>query len=567
MGDQQQNITQILAALAAAQPGAQSGAFALPTSTPPAPVTTTPGYPLPPPDNTGKLDISGVRPVNTGTVSIAEAITKARGFAAEKGIPPFNPERGPPRGDDSLRDPRSHRRSRSPSRSPPRRRDVFRDNYNPYRDERRGENRGGNDRGYRERSFSPRPAGRRDPYSPPPNRQYNRSPPVRRGPGGDDSSETLSLDSRLVGLVIGRQGETLRKVEADTQARVQFLECPEPHTRLCRITGSKAAREDAKAEINRIIRENATGSRPTTGLCEWPPRDSSGMQSDEKFVQIMVPDRTVGLIIGRGGETIQDLQERSGCHVNIKDKSINGLRPVNLTGPARATERAKNLIMEIVESDTWQMANPSHRDSRPSESAAGPGEKVNDSFFVPKDAVGMIIGKGGETIKELQAITGCKVNILPPSGRNGEREVTLWGTRTAIEQARKDILEKVEAVKQRNQSQAQQREEAYNAPPSYSHYQTQPPPQAQAPSTSSQSHPQQPQPPQAPGQPHTGNGTDPYAPYGGYENYVRMWYAALAAQQQQQQQQQQSQQYQHPQSQGTRETPAQTDQPGPPGLS
>ena len=56
-----------------------------------------------------------------------------------------------------------------------------------------------------------------------------------------------------------------------------------------------------------------------------PPRDN------EKSTQIMVPDKTVGLIIGRGGETIKDLQERSGCHVNIvgENKSINGLRPVN----------------------------------------------------------------------------------------------------------------------------------------------------------------------------------------------------------------------------------------------
>lgn len=569
MGDQQSNITQILAALAAAQPGGQAAFPGLQTSTPlPIPPNTTPGFSLPQiphPDNAGKLDVSNVQPINSGTVSIAEAIAKARGFAAEKGLPPFgNPERGPARNDD--RDSRSYRRSRSPSRSPPRRRDVFRDNYNPYRDERRGDNRGANDRGYRDRSFSPRPSGRRDPYSPPPNRQYNRSPPpARRGPGGEDNSETLSLDSRLVGLVIGRQGETLRKVEADTQTRVQFLDCPEPHTRLCRITGNKMAREDAKTEINRIVRENATGSRPNTGLCEWPPRDASGVQSDEKFVQIMVPDRTVGLIIGRGGETIQDLQERSGCHVNIKDKSVNGLRPVNLTGPARATDRAKDLIMEIVESDTRQMANPQQRESRPAHSggdSAG-GDKVNDSFFVPKDAVGMIIGKGGETIKEMQAATGCKVNILPPSGRNGDREVTLWGPRAAIEQARRDIMDKVEAVKHRSM---QQRDEPYGSTP-YSGYQggSQPPSQsqAQAPGPSGTTQPQQ------PGQPAAGDGSDPYAAYGGYENYVAMWYAAVAAQQQQQQQYQQYPpgQNQSQPGQGAPDASGQTQNPGPPGLS
>lgn len=43
-------------------------------------------YSLPPPDSTGSLDISGIKPVNTGSVSIADAIAKARGIAAEKGI-------------------------------------------------------------------------------------------------------------------------------------------------------------------------------------------------------------------------------------------------------------------------------------------------------------------------------------------------------------------------------------------------------------------------------------------------------------------------------------------------
>ena len=316
-----------------------------------------------------------------------------------------------PREEDGLRNPRSYRHSRSPSRSPTRpRRDVFRDNYNPYREERRGDGRPGNDRGYmRERSFSPQRPGRRrtDTY-----RDGNdHPPPERRGQGGEDNSETWSIDSRLVGLIIGRQGETLRGVEAETETRIQFLDCPEPQTRLCKITGNKMARDYAKDEINRLVRENSTSSRPPVGLMEWPPRNSSaGGQhpGGEKSLQIMVPDRTVGLIIGRGGETIQDLQERSGCHVNIKDKSMNGLRPVKLTGPARAAERAKSLIMEIVDSDSRNSANsqqnyPPSRDSRGhgygggGDSYGGPSAKVTDSFFVPKDAVGMIIGKGKKT--------------------------------------------------------------------------------------------------------------------------------------------------------------------------
>ena len=113
----------------------------------------------------------------------------------------------------------------------------------------------------------------------------------------------------------------------------------------------------------------------------------------------MVPNRTVGLIIGRGGETIRDLQERSACHVNIvgEEKSQNGLRPVNLIGTPAAAALAKNLIMEIVESDTKNMVNqggPQKDQGRGNAYDVGAGEKINDRIVVPSDAVGMIIGKG-----------------------------------------------------------------------------------------------------------------------------------------------------------------------------
>jgi far upstream element-binding protein len=170
-------------------------------------------------------------------------------------------------------------------------------------------------------------------------------------------------------------------------------------------------------------------------------------------MQIMVPDRTVGLIIGRGGETIRDLQERSGCHVNIvgEQKSVNGLRPVNLIGSREAAAKAKDLIMEIVESDSKSLASkdraPAQRDSGRDGGYGGGGEKINDSIFVPSEAVGMIIGKGGETIKDIQSTTGCKVNVSPSSGPGEvEREIGLVGTRDAIERAKRAIEDKVEAV-------------------------------------------------------------------------------------------------------------------------
>ena len=46
----------------------------------------------------------------------------------------------------------------------------------------------------------------------------------------------------------------------------------------------------------------------------------------------------------------------------------------------------------------------------------------------------------------MQNSTGCKINVSPASGRDIEREIGLVGSRHAIEQAKRAISDKVEAV-------------------------------------------------------------------------------------------------------------------------
>lgn len=222
----------------------------------------------------------------------------------------------------------------------------------------------------------------------------------------------------------------------------------------------------AKAEINRIIDDSgmaanarAAAERPRDAASGRASSHQPALRDGEDSMQIMVPDRTVGLIIGRGGETIRDLQERSGCHVNIvgEQKSVNGLRPVNLIGSREAASRAKDLIMEIVESDSKNAATkdraPAQRDSgrdagySANYGGGGNSDKASDSIFVPSEAVGMIIGKGGETIKDIQSTTGCKINVSPKSGPDEvEREIGLVGSRDAIAAAKRAIQVKVDAV-------------------------------------------------------------------------------------------------------------------------
>jgi far upstream element-binding protein len=264
-------------------------------------------------------------------------------------------------------------------------------------------------------------------------------------------------------LIIGRQGENLRRIEGDTNCRVQFLPASDNGPfRQCKITGPRHARAEVKTAINRIIEDSGMG--PLNRAHEKPRDPSKGgaaaLRDGEDHMQIMVPDRTVGLIIGRGGETIRDLQERSGCHINIvgESKSVNGLRPVNLIGTREAAAKAKDFILEIVDSDSRGEAPPGvkpapgSRNDTPRRDGPGMGatngpDKINDAIYVPSEAVGMIIGKGGETIREMQSATGCKINVAQSSGPDEvQREIALIGTRDSIARAKQAIDEKVEAV-------------------------------------------------------------------------------------------------------------------------
>ncbi|KAI1412421.1 hypothetical protein F5Y13DRAFT_47034 [Hypoxylon sp. FL1857] len=516
MAEAQPNIQAILAALAAqsgpattpsqgqtpyAMPAYQQG----PTPTPSAYNTMPPMTNQPPPHASYPVDLSAIRPVTSGTVNLGDAIAQAKSYAAEKGLTPYDRH-----ADGYQHDARTSRHYRSRSRSPPpARRDAFRDNVNPYRDERR------NDRGVHVRD-----------------REYVRDRDRSQSP---DDSETISVESSLVGLIIGRQGENLRRVESETSCRVQFLSPtgePGPY-RQCKITGPKARRAEAKLAINRIIDDSGMGALARAGLDKQPhPRretpNPNALREGEDHMKIMVPDRTVGLIIGRGGETIRDLQERSGCHINIvgEDQSVDGLRPVNLIGPTAATTQAKDLILEIVASDSrnghdGNRAPRTQRADHGRDNGQGGPDKINDSIYVPSEAVGMIIGKGGETIKEMQNTTGCKINVTASSGPNEvQREIGLVGSRDAINRAKHAIEDKVEAVRQKNaggssqgrSGRGQHRRDWDNSNPN-SNY----PPQQSSQTTEPA--------------PSASGATDPYAMYGGYERYVALWYQAYAAQQ------------------------------------
>lgn len=475
------DVAALLASITAGlqQPAATQNSLPLP---PPLPAPSAHGhlpnqsYPPPPPSqsypapsSSGAIDLSQIRPTNSGSLSL-----------------------------DSRYD--DHRRSVDPYA----RQDHYTDPY-------------AGRRGYDDRERS------RDPYAPvryddphfdsrrmPPRQSRDRSySPPRRGPSALDSGEKqtdpMMIDQGYVGLIIGKSGDSLRRVENASGAKIQFL--PESATpkgeRLCNLIGTRRQTDHARRLIDEIVDENIALKGPIPGAKHQlrgpkkpePHYDNTRLLQEagtpDRTMMIMVPDKTVGLIIGRGGDNIKDLQMRSQAKINIvpADQSINGQRPINLIGDRAQMEAAKELIEQIVRDD--EAGIPVSR--KPGPEALGPGSR-QEILKVPQDAVGMIIGKGGENVRDMQAMSSCGIKVSSQNNLDF-REITLTGTDATIAHAKHLINEKIEQSNERNGKTAAVSTYGYSSNQSAAYQYGQ-----QAPATTVAS---------------TTEVADPYAPYGG----------------------------------------------------
>ncbi|KAJ7989767.1 hypothetical protein DPEC_G00307930 [Dallia pectoralis] len=150
-----------------------------------------------------------------------------------------------------------------------------------------------------------------------------------------------------------------------------------------------------------------------------------------------VPDSMVGLIIGRGGEQINKIQQDSGCKVQIApDSGGSPERGVSLTGTAESIQKAKQLLDEIVSRG---------RGTPPSsfyEATNGQSGSVQE-MMIPAGKAGLVIGKGGETIKQLQERAGVKMILIQDAsqGPNMDKPLRIIGEPYKIEQAMELVQE------------------------------------------------------------------------------------------------------------------------------
>ena len=122
---------------------------------------------------------------------------------------------------------------------------------------------------------------------------------------------------------------------------------------------------------------------------------------------IPVPNDCVGLVIGKGGETIRTLQQESGAKIQVAKKEIpnSTLRNVFVEGPPDKYQKAKELIEDIIRE---------HRRTSDPLIHVGdinPFSGSHDRLRVPDKYVGLIIGKSGDNLKGIAQRSNTKIFV------------------------------------------------------------------------------------------------------------------------------------------------------------
>jgi len=273
-------------------------------------------------------------------------------------------------------------------------------------------------------------------------------PPSGGGPGM--STEQVMVPDNMVGLIIGRGGEQITRLQAESGCKIQMSQDSQglPH-RLCTLTGGTDAISVARSMIDTIIANE--GNRGGRG-------GGAGMMANGGGggFEMMVPGRLVARIIGKGGEVIKALQEETGAKIVIiqDTREFADEKPLKITGPPEVVEFAKQRVEQVIAEEEQKIGRGGggFRGGRgggwPSQGGGGygldSGYDVTDTMSVPSNKVGLVMGKGGETIRMICSESGahCQVDKSAPDGAR-DKTIVIKGRPEAVERAKELINDKI----------------------------------------------------------------------------------------------------------------------------
>ncbi|XP_041430007.1 RNA-binding protein Nova-1-like isoform X2 [Xenopus laevis] len=175
---------------------------------------------------------------------------------------------------------------------------------------------------------------------------------------------------------------------------------------------------------------------------------SNTAEDGELFLKVLIPSYAAGSIIGKGGQTIVQLQRETGATIKLsKSKDFypgTTERVCLVQGSAEALLSVHNFIAEKVREVPQGATKNDMGALLPPQTTINAERAKQAKLIVPNTTAGLIIGKGGATVRNIMEESGAWVQLSQkPAGPNlHERVVTVSGEPNQVQKAICSIIHK-----------------------------------------------------------------------------------------------------------------------------
>ncbi|XP_068777665.1 poly(rC)-binding protein 2 isoform X14 [Struthio camelus] len=286
----------------------------------------------------------------------------------------------------------------------------------------------------------------------------------------------LLMHGKEVGSIIGKKGESVKKMREESGARINISEgnCPE---RIITLAGPTNAIFKAFAMIIDKLEEDISSSMTNSTAASRPP----------VTLRLVVPASQCGSLIGKGGCKIKEIRESTGAQVQVAGDMLPNSteRAITIAGiPQSIIECVKQICVVMLESPPKGVTIPyrpkpssspvifaggqltklhqlamqqshfpmSHGNTGFSAGLDASAQTTSHELTIPNDLIGCIIGRQGAKINEIRQMSGAQIKIANPVEGSTDRQVTITGSAASISLAQYLINVSLESAKPSSQA-------------------------------------------------------------------------------------------------------------------
>ncbi|KAF3693312.1 RNA-binding protein Nova-1 Neuro-oncological ventral antigen 1 Ventral neuron-specific protein 1 [Channa argus] len=182
----------------------------------------------------------------------------------------------------------------------------------------------------------------------------------------------------------------------------------------------------------------------------FPHQETETHEEGEYFLKVLIPSYAAGSIIGKGGQTIVQLQKETGATIKLSKSKDFYPGTTERVCLIQGTVEALNGVHDFIAEKVREMPQSTQKTEPVSilqpQTTVNPDRVKQAKLIVPNSTAGLIIGKGGATVKAVMEQSGAWVQLSQkPEGINlQERVVTISGEPEQNRKAVEIIVQKIQ---------------------------------------------------------------------------------------------------------------------------